>query len=202
VSIFMGDSTWKDYTITLKARRISGENGFQIFFHNRNNEERNRFEVGGWNNSVTHLEMGMAVAEMKGEAKTEQWYDVKIEIKGGNVRAYLDGKLVQEILEKNLTVKGLIMSAVKDDKSGDVILKVVNASAKSIKTEIDLKDAKVFTGKGKAIVLTSASPLDENTLENPKKVYPITENVKLNGAGFKRTFPGNSLTILRLQTLH
>ena len=94
------------------------------------------------------------------------------------------------------------MSAVKDDKSGDVILKVVNASAKSIKTEIDLKDAKVLTGKGKAIVLTSASPLDENTLENPKKVFPKTENVKFSGTAITRSFPGNSLTILRLEALH
>jgi len=200
VGIYMGDSTWKDYTITLKARRISGENGFQIFFHNRNNNERNRFEVGGWNNSVTHLEMGMATVEMKGEAKAEQWYDVKIEIKGGNVRAYLDGKVVQEISNKTIAVKSMIMSAVTDTESGDVILKVVNASARAIKSLIDLKDAKAFTGKGKAIVLTSASPLDENTLENPKKVYPKTENVKLNGAGCKRTFPGNSLTVIRLNT--
>jgi alpha-L-arabinofuranosidase len=200
VNIFMGDSTWKDYTITLKARKILGENGFQIFFRNSNNNDRNRFEVGGWNNSVTHLELGMDNVEMIGEAKAEQWYDVKIEIKGGNVRAYLDGKLVQEISDKTLAVKSLIMSAVTDTKSGDVILKVVNASAKAIKAEIDLKDAKAFTGKGKAIVLTSASPLDENTLENPKKVYPITENVKLNGADCKRTFPGNSLTVIRLGT--
>jgi len=200
VTIFMGDSTWKDYTITLKARKILGENGFQIYFHNRNNNDRNRFEVGGWSNSVTHLEMGMATVEMKSEAKAEQWYDVKIEIKGGNARAYLDGKLVQEISDKTLAVKSLIMSAVTDTKSGDVILKVVNASAKAIKTEIDLKDAKAFTGKGKSIVLTSTSPLDENTLDNPKKVYPKLEDVRLTGVGCKRTFPGNSLTVIRLGT--
>ncbi|MDP4270047.1 MAG: alpha-L-arabinofuranosidase C-terminal domain-containing protein [Bacteroidota bacterium] len=200
VSVFMGDSTWKDCTINLKARKISGENGFQIYFHNKKNDDHNRFEVGGWSNSVMHLEMGMATAEMKAEAKTEQWYDVKIEIKGKEVRAYLDGKLVQEISDKNLAVKSLIMSAVKDDKSGDVILKVVNASAKSIKTEIDLKAEKAFTGKAKAIVLTSATPLDENTLENPKKVYPKTEDVKLTGTGCKRTFPGNSLTVIRFGT--
>lgn len=200
VGIFMGDSTWKDCTISLKARRVSGENGFQIFFHNKNNNDHNRFEVGGWNNSKTHLELGMAIADMEGEAKTDQWYDVKIEIKGGDAKAYLDGKLVQEISDKTLAVKSLIMSAAKDEKSGDVILKVVNASARSIKTQIDLKDAKAFTGKGKAIVLTSASPLDENTLENPKKVYPKTEDVKLTGTGCKRTFPGNSLTIIRFST--
>ncbi|HRZ99008.1 MAG TPA: alpha-L-arabinofuranosidase C-terminal domain-containing protein [Paludibacter sp.] len=46
-----------------------------------------------------------------------------------------------------------------------------------MKSQIDLKDAKAFAGKGKAIVLTSVSPLDENTFENPKKVYPKTEDL-------------------------
>jgi alpha-L-arabinofuranosidase len=200
VTVFMGDTTWKDYTITLKARRISGENGFQIYFHNRKNGERNRWEIGGWGNSVIHLEMGMATAEMKGEAKIGQWYDVKIEINGNNAKAYLDGELIQEISNKNLSIKSLIISAVTDTKSGDIILKIVNTSAKAINTQIDLKDAKNLTGTGKAIVLTSASPLDENTLEEPRKVYPKNEDLKLKGSAFKRTFPGNSLTVIRLST--
>ena len=198
VTVFMGDSTWKDYTITLKARMTSGENGFQIYFHSKKNGERNRWDVGGWNNALYHLEMGMATVEMKGNVEMGRWYDVKIEIVGNNAKAYLDGKLIQKISDKTLAVKSLIMSAVTDSKSGDVILKIVNASAKAIKTQVDLKDAKNLTGTGTATVLTSASPLDENTLEEPKKVFPKTEEVKLIGTNFKRTFPGNSLTVIRL----
>jgi alpha-L-arabinofuranosidase len=200
VTVFMGDSTWKDYTITLKARMISGENGFQIYFHSKKNGERNRWDVGGWNNALYHLEMGLATVEMKGKVEMGRWYDVKIEISGNNAKAYLDGKLIQEISDKTLAVKSLIMSAVSDTKSGDVILKIVNASAKAIKSQIDLKDAKNLTGTGTAKVLTSASPLDENTLEEPKKVVPKTEDVKLNGTSLKRTFAGNSLTVIRLST--
>ncbi len=200
VTVFMGDSTWKDYTITLKARMISGENGFQIYFHSKKNGERNRWDVGGWNNALYHLEMGMATVEMKGKVEAGRWYDVKIEIVGNNAKAYLDGKLIQKISENSLAVKSLIMSAVTDAKSGDVILKIVNASAKAVKTQVDLKDAKNLTGTGTATVLTSASPLDENTLEEPKKVVPKTEDVKLNGTNIKRTFPGNSLTVIRFGT--
>jgi alpha-L-arabinofuranosidase len=200
VTLFMGDTTWTNYTLSLKARMTSGENGFQIYFHNRNNDERNRWELGGWSNTVNHLELGMATVEMKGEVKQGQWYDVKIEINGNTVKAYLDGKLVQEISEETASVKSLIMSASVDSASDDIILKIVNASAKAIKTQINLKEAKNLTGTGIATVLTSASPLDENTLEEPKKVSPKTEKVKLSGTGFKRTFPGNSLTVIRLGT--
>jgi alpha-L-arabinofuranosidase len=137
---------------------------------------------------------------MKGDVKIGQWYDVKIEIKGNTVKSYLDGKLVQEISEETHAIKSLIMSAAIDSTSGDIILKIVNASAKAIKAQIDLKEAKNLSGTGAATVLTSASPLDENTLEEPERVYPKTEDVKLSGTSYKRTFPGNSLTVIRFGT--
>jgi alpha-L-arabinofuranosidase len=49
------------------------------------------------------------------------------------------------------------------------------------------------------IVLTSEKPTDENSLEEPLKVSPKTETLKLSGTKFKHTFPGNSLTILRVR---
>jgi len=45
VTAFVGDTSWTDYTITLKARKLSGENGFQIYFHNRNSRERIRWDL-------------------------------------------------------------------------------------------------------------------------------------------------------------
>ncbi|MDP4228211.1 MAG: alpha-L-arabinofuranosidase C-terminal domain-containing protein, partial [Bacteroidota bacterium] len=90
--------------------------------------------------------------------------------------------------------------ASRDDKSGDVILKVVNASAGNVKAQINLNGAGTLNGTGKAIVLTSASPLDENTLENPDKVSPKTEKVKFSGKNLTHNFPGNSLTVIRLAT--
>jgi hypothetical protein len=52
VTAFVVDPAWIDYTITLKARKLSGENGFQIYFHNRNDGKRIRWDLGGYNDSV------------------------------------------------------------------------------------------------------------------------------------------------------
>jgi alpha-L-arabinofuranosidase len=49
-------------------------------------------------------------------------------------------------------------------------------------------------------VLTSENATDENSLEAPTKVSPKTEAVSFSGSTFTRNFPGNSLTVLRLQT--
>jgi alpha-L-arabinofuranosidase len=52
---------------------------------------------------------------------------------------------------------------------------------------------------GKIIVLTSANPADENTLDEPTRVVPVEKIIENAGARFKHTFPPNSLTILRLK---
>lgn len=200
VTIFMGDTTWTDYTITLKAQRKSGENGFQIYFLNRNNHERYRWDIGGWGNSLYYLESGMRSESMPGSIEFGRWYDIKIEIKGIEVKAYLDGKLIQEITESETKINSLCTSASLDEKTGDVILKIVNVSPNSTKALINLKGTQSFNGKASISVLTSESPLDENTLENPTKVIPRNEVLKFSSSNIKYIFPGNSLTVIRLQT--
>ena len=200
VTVFMGDTSWTDYTITLKARKLYGENGFQIYFHNRNNSERIRWDLGGYNNSVHFMEIGVTAESMIAGIEPDRWYDVKIEIRGNAVKGYLNGKLIQEVSDIRANVKSLCASAARDDKSGDIILKIVNASNAPVQTKIDLQGTVNFTGSGNATILTSASPLDENTLEEPTRVSPKTEMVKVSGTTLKRSFPGNSLTIIRLAT--
>lgn len=198
-TIYMGDTAWTDYTIKVKARKIEGENGFQIYFHNKG-RDRNRWDLGGYTNSVNMLEVGMINESMKSTIEPGRWYDVRIELRGSSVKAYLDGKLTQQVSADNLKVKGITTSASKDEKTGDIIVKIVNVTAKGIKTDIQLKGATGLTGTGTATLLTSASATDENTLDNPTKVAPKTERLKFSGTKITRLFPANSLTVLRIPT--
>jgi len=153
----VGDTSWTDYTITLKARKLAGENGFQIYFHHLKNNDRLRWDLGGFSNSVDLLEIGVTSATMSATIESGRWYDVKIELRGNSARGYLDGKLVQEVGDIRTSVKGLFTSAARDDKSGDVILKVVNVFFESLAAQIELKGAGALTGSGKAVVLTSGN---------------------------------------------
>ncbi|MFN8207871.1 MAG: alpha-L-arabinofuranosidase C-terminal domain-containing protein [Bacteroidales bacterium] len=199
VTAFVGDTNWTDYTITLKARKISGENGFQIYFHNRGKRERLRWDLGGFNNSVHYMEIGMTTASQDGTIDAGRWYDVRIEIRGSSVKGYLDGKLVQELADNTANVKSICASAALDEKSGDIILKFVNTAAYAVKTNIELEGAVSLPKDYSATVLTSASPLDENTLEQPEKVSPKTTVQKLSGTSLNHLFPGNSLTVIRIK---
>jgi alpha-L-arabinofuranosidase len=200
VTAFVGDPTWTDYTITVKARKLSGENGFQIYFRNRDNRQRIRWDLGGFNDSVHLMEIGVTSESMKASIEPGRWYDVKLDIRGSSVKGYLDGKLVQAVADTRANVRSLCASAALEEKSGDLILKIVNAGSKPVRAQVDFKGAGSLSAGGKAIVLASGSPLDENTLEEPTKVSPKTEMVKLSGASLTRLFPGNSFTVIRVAT--
>jgi hypothetical protein len=200
VTAFVGDPNWTDYTITLQARKLSGENGFQIYFHDRNDGKRIRWDLGGYNDSVHLMEIGLKSESIEASIEPGRWYDVRVEIRGNSVKGYLDGELVQEVADTRTGVKSLCASAARDEKSEDIIIKIVNAATEPVRAQVNLKGAGALLGKGAATVLASASPLDENTLEEPKKVSPKTEAVKFSGASLSRLFPGNSFTVIRVAT--
>ncbi len=196
-----GDKSWTDYTLTLKARKISGAEGFLILFHINGNEDRTWWNIGGWNNSADGIESGGTVDSQPGHIDENRWYDIKLTVSGKNVKCWLDGKLIHDVdYDSAGKLMSLYATSATDDKTGDIIVKVVNASAKPLATELDLSGAKNLTGKGVATVLTSESGTDENTIENPTKVSPKTEGVSFSGTSFQHTFPGNSFTVLRLKT--
>jgi len=196
-----GDKSWTDYTLTLKARKISGAEGFLILFHINGNEDRTWWNIGGWNNTQDAIESGGTTDSKPSHIDENRWYDLKLTVSGKNVKCWLDGKLIHDV---NYDSAGKLMSlyatSATDDKTGDIIVKVVNASTTPLEKELDLSGTKNLTGAGTATVLTSESGTDENTIENPTKVSPKTENVSFSGTSLKRAFPGNSFTVLRLKT--
>ena len=77
---------------------------------------------------------------------------------------------------------------------------MVNVSTTNLTTQINLRGAEKVGSSAQAIVLASKNPTDENSLTEPVKVAPVTQTIEKAGANFSHTFPGNSVTVLRLQT--
>jgi alpha-L-arabinofuranosidase len=159
-----------------------------------------QWNVGGWGNRLHAVQVADAVVgeQTPGTIETGRWYDLKIEVNGRTVRGYLDGKLVQERtlprIDRVLAISG------RDDKSGDIIIKVVNAASEPQTMTLQLNGVPKFGARATATVLTSDNPLDENTFEQPTKVVPKTSPLAVKSATFPHTFPANSLTILRIAT--
>jgi alpha-N-arabinofuranosidase len=97
------------------------------------------------------------------------------------------------------SIPALFAAAGLRGSAGEVVVIVVNPYAEARTAAIDLRGAKRIAPDGRAIVLTSGSPDDENSFEVPTKVAPREEAVTIDGLSFAHTFPANSLTILRLK---
>ncbi len=93
----IGDPSWSDYTITLKARKLGGDEGFLILFGVPDSRSKSWWNIGGWGNTQHGIESpGTSSGRVAGRIETGRWYDIKIELKGNTVRAYLDGQLIHE----------------------------------------------------------------------------------------------------------
>jgi len=84
--------------------------------------------------------------------------------------------------------------------SGEIVIKVVNFTEQPQTTSIRLEGAPKIESEGTEILLTSASLEDENSIEQPRKVAPVTRRTSSFAPELTRTFAPRSLTILRLKT--
>jgi alpha-L-arabinofuranosidase len=198
-----GDKSWQDYTISLRARKLGGEEGFIVIWHARDGENYRWWNIGGWGNTqmcCEEAEDGDRQGFGPGSpftVETGRWYDLRLEVKGHHVRGYIDGKLVLEAADApRAAPASAYASAQYVNASREVIVKVVNAGADPLETGIRLQGAGRVGPRGKAIVLTG-EPSAINTVEQPTNVAPKEEILDNVAASFKRTFPPHSLTLLR-----
>lgn len=100
-------------------------------------------------------------------------------------------------VRNNGEAKQVYASAVRDAKTNDVIVKLVNAGTAATEVRLNLAGAKV-TKAGKVIVLTSNDLAAENSLTAPTKVAPTEQALKVSRPEFNHSLPAQSVTVLRV----
>ena len=196
--VIAGDKSWKDYTYSLKARKIGGAEGFLILFNVQNDHAKAWWNLGGWGNVRHGIELeGVADERVQGRIETGRWYDIRIEVNGSSIRCYLDGKLIHDVAINPM--KSMVATASRDNRTGDVIVKVVNVTDEAQTTQINLRGLGGKVSSATATVLTSSKSDDENTLEEPTKVVPTTTTIANAAARFSYSFPANSVTVLQVK---
>ena len=53
---FFGDTSWANYTLSLRARTIAGHEGFIVYFNFVNATNWTWFDVAGWTNSLASID--------------------------------------------------------------------------------------------------------------------------------------------------
>jgi len=200
-----GDSTWVDYTYSLKARKLGGSEGFLILFSVKDNNNWVWWNIGGWNNSQHGIECSdeggksLVGKFVQGSVETGRWYDIKVELSGQRIRCYLDGKLIHDVTYVVAPLKPLYTVVSRASKSGEIIIKIVNVSSRPVDTRVNIEGVSSVGSDAEVSTLTSADPRDENTLDAPKKIVPRSTTVQGMAKEFRYTFDPNSVTVMRLK---
>jgi len=97
------------------------------------------------------------------------------------------------------SLPALYAVAGRDNRANEIVVFIANPYAETKAAAIELHGVAQLASAAKAIVLTSASPDDENSFETPMKIAPREETVAISGTSLARTFPAYSLTVLRLK---
>jgi alpha-L-arabinofuranosidase len=196
IRAFAGDKHWGNYTYSLKARKLSGEEGFLIPFLVQDEEAKAWWNIGGWGNTRHAIEMdGIFANEVAGQIETDRWYDIRIELSDSRIKCFLNEKLIHDITYPRN--KSLYAVASLTSNRHEAIIKVVNVSRENLDTEIRVTGGNL-SGTATTITLSSEKPEDENTLDEPHKVVPRTGTFACASSTLRQKFPGNSVTILRL----
>ena len=190
-----------DCSISLKARKIAGVEGFLIYFGMHDGKNGYVLNIGGWGNQTTAFQtingndMPQIPNNISQNVETDRWYDIRIDVKGGKFTYFLDGK---QMLETTIEHIQRYVVTGYDEQAGELIVKFVNATEEPFTTSINLENVTSIKRKGRVVTLTSADPKDENSLDDPKKVFPRESTYNGFSKKFDYTFEPWSFTVLRI----
>ena len=119
-------------------------------------------------------------------------------LRGRRMECFLDGRLVQsaEVLPRR-TLR-VYASAARDEKTGDIILKVVNPGEDATEVAVQVDGVTRVAGEARATVLTGERNEVVNSFGQPARVAPVSETIPGIAPRFRHRFAPRSLTVLRI----
>ena len=193
----------KDGVVTyqVRAKKISGQEGFLVVFGYEDENNHYWWNVGGWGNASHGIEQvkdghKRRLTQAGGRIETDTWYDLKIELfPDKRIKCYIDDELIFNHREHDEEF-GISVSTTHDTATNEVILKLVNPSEHEVEANIAMDGVAGVVPSGKVTVLTGKRN-DMNTLENPDRVVPVTRTLTVD-TEFLYRIPAMSVQVIRI----
>ena len=200
----LSDKSFDTYTLKLTAKKTGGLNAFMIPFAVKDSNTYMRAHIGSWWNShclFEGVENGYDVAGLTDQKRlpvpieTGKWYDVRLEIGMDKVDCYLNDTLLMSY-QPPPTVFAL---AGRDEASGDLVIKLVNASGKAVKSSLNVKGEVKLSPHAELTVLSAEDLKTENSFSFPEKYIPRKQKVAITGNFFEMNWQPYSINVLRIK---
>ena len=193
-----GEADWSNYTLELEATKTGGDEGFLVMFGVEGSEDYYWWNLGGWGNTVSAVEKASGggkstLVEHDTVIETGRTYDLRLEVDGRAITGYIDGEQVFSV-EDEQQIEPLYQVVTRDEETGEVTLKVVNAQEAPVTTEVEFDGYEL---RSEAEVTTLAcDPGCDNILGEEPVLQPETELVDDLGNEFVYEFEPYSVTFM------
>lgn len=128
--------------------------------------------------------------------RSRKEYELCLKIRGRKIESYVDGELSNQTLSQDYVPEPLYCSTSVDG-SGDIIVKAVNVTEKSVGLELKL-DGLQSNYRVKVYELSNYALDAENSFDNPDYIIPKETEFEITSASFSYKFSKYSLSILRM----
>lgn len=198
--VMAGDPAWQNYDLTAHATKLSGREGFLVGFGVKDSGNFYWWNLGGWNNTQSAVEKatggGKSTLISDGTTiQTGRQYDVRVQVRGRTVSLFLDGQMWGEFTDSQ-KVEPFRQVVTRDTRTGELVVKVVNAQATAASTTVELRGANVE--RSARVTTLQGDPDDVNT-QYTSPIAPKESKVDVAGT-FTHTFPPYSVTFIRIKT--
>ncbi len=198
------------YTFKVQAKKLSGSEGFMAMFGYKDTNNYSWYNVGGWSNTQDNVEQSVdgnrvpLCRDSRFSVESDRWYDLQVDVEGDSVSCYLDGRLDLSCkLQKGSAYEGVYVSTTIDDDAKMMYVKVVNVGDGYADGVVRLSNCEVDASTPDALQLIRLSAEkgnDENTISNPRHIYPAHGSVTAGNSNdvlFK--VPAYSVNIIKIR---
>ncbi len=202
----------KKYIYKMQAKKEEGAEGFMLMVGYKDSKNYTWYNVGGWSNSQSNVEQAIGggrsqlAANKRFTVENDKWYDLQVDVDGDSIKCYINGELDFACkTQKSTAMEGVYASTTIDDATKTMYVKVVNVGEGFADGTINLSNCSVSTTDKSAVSLTrlsSADGNDENSLDNPKNIYPTAGSVKASSpTKIDFQVPAFSVNIIKVKIL-
>ena len=205
VVAYYGCDDWTNYTYTLEATKLDGEEGFIVPFAVKDSANCYFWNIGGWQNSVSclqQIENGIKTGQIIGTqkpftAETGKTYNLRVVVSGTQVKCYIDDILYVDYDFASKS-EAEAYHVVSTDETGDIIVKIVNTTETSRVFAVDVANADVKSDA--TVYQVAGDSLDNDNILGAKEDC-IMEEFTVSGFSdkFNYTVPAYSVTCIRLE---
>lgn len=191
------------YTFKVSALKESGDEGFLAIVGYKDQDTYQWYNIGGWGNTINNVEQANGGGKIqlgsdhRFKVENNRWYEIQIDVDGDKIECSIDGKKDYSVQLQESLMKGVYASTTLDERTGELIVKVVNTGWGEVPGEISLKN---FNAKSATLTrLSSKDGNDENTLQTPNNIIPQTAPVTVAAGKVTFQVPSYSLNIIRIK---